>query len=55
VQLKILLVLALGVPREEIVVETLGADGSIRYWRDSRGVHHVPKRSLKDIVIEAYG
>ena len=54
-QLKILLVLALGVPREEIVVEPLGADGSIRYWRDSRGVHHVPKRSLKDIVIEAYG
>ncbi len=54
-QLKILLVLALGAPREEIVVEPLGADGSIRYWRDSRGVHHVPKRSLKDIVIEAYG
>ena len=53
--LKILLVLALGVPREEIVVEPLGADGSIRYWRDGRGVHHVPKRSLKDIVIEAYG
>ena len=54
-QLKILLVLALGVPREEIFVEPLGADGSIRYWRDSRGGHHVPKRSLKDIVIETYG
>ena len=54
-QLKILLVLALGVQREEIVVEPLGADGSIRYWRDSRGIHHVPKRSLKDIVIQAYG
>ena len=53
-QLKILLVLALGVQREEIVVEPLGADGSIRYWRDSRGIHHVPKRSLKDIVIETY-
>jgi len=54
-QLKILLVLALGAPREEIVVEPVGADGNIRYWRDSRGVHHVPKRSLKDIVIEAHG
>lgn len=53
-QFKILLVLALGVSREEIVVEPLGADGGIRYWRDSRGVHHVPKRSLKDIVIESY-
>ncbi len=52
--LKILLVLSLGVPREEIVVEPLGADGGIRYWRDSRGVHHVPKRSLQDIVVEAY-
>ena len=54
-QLKILLVLALGVPREDIVVDSIGADGSIRYWRDSRGVHHVPKRSLKDIVIGTYG
>ncbi len=36
-QLKILLVIALGVPREEIFIEPLGADGSIRYWRDSRG------------------
>lgn len=54
-QLKILLVLALGVPREEIVIEPLGADGSIRYWRDGRGVHHVPKRSLKDIVVGVYG
>jgi nitroreductase len=53
--LKILLVLALGVPREEIVIETVGAGGSIRYWRDGRGVHHVPKRSLHDIVIGAYG
>ncbi len=53
-QLKILLVLALGVPREEIVVEPLGADGSIRYWRDGRGVHHVPKRSLNDIIIGTY-
>jgi nitroreductase len=54
-QLKILLVLALGVPREEIIVEPLGADGSIRYWRGSRGRHHVPKRSLKDIIVDAYG
>ena len=53
--LKILLVLALGVPREEVVIEPVGADGSIRYWRDARGVHHVPKRSLDDIIIGAYG
>lgn len=53
--LKILLVLALGVPREEVVIEPVGPDGSIRYWRDGRGVHHVPKRSLDDIIIGVYG
>ncbi len=51
---KILLVLALGYPREEIVIDPVGQDGSIRYWRDERGVHHVPKRSLKEIVLATY-
>ncbi len=55
VRLKILLVLALGAPREEIFIEPLGTDGGIRYWRDSRGSHHVPKRGQKEIVIGAYG
>ena len=49
--LKILLVLAIGKPKEQIVLETLEPDGSIRYWRDSAGVHHVPKRKLEDIVV----
>ncbi len=51
---RILLVLALGYPREEVVIEAVGADGNIRYWRDDHGVHHVPKRSLSDIVIGSY-
>ena len=49
--LKILLVLAIGKPKEEIVIETVGPDGSIRYWRDSQGVHHVPKRPLQEIIV----
>ena len=49
--LKILLVLAIGKPNEQVVLETLEPDGSIRYWRDSEGVHHVPKRKLEDIVL----
>ncbi len=49
--LEILMVLALGKPREEVRLEPLGPSGDIRYWRDESGVHHVPKRSLDDIII----
>ena len=48
---KILLVLALGKPKEEVVIDPVGPDGSIKYWRDQDGVHHVPKRSLEDLII----
>jgi nitroreductase len=50
-QLKILLVIAIGKPREQVVLETVGEDNSIRYWRDNDGVHHVPKRKLEDIIV----
>jgi len=49
--LRILLVLALGKPKEKIVLEKVGPDGGIEYWRDENGVHHVPKRSLSEIVL----
>ena len=49
---EILLVLALGVPAERVVIEPMPADGDIRYWRDADGVHHVPKRDLKSILVE---
>jgi nitroreductase len=48
---EIVLVLALGQPGEKVEVEPVGADGDIRYWRDEAGVHHVPKRSLNDLII----
>ena len=48
---QILLALALGKPRETVVIETLGPDGSIKYWRDQAGVHHVPKRSLDALIV----
>jgi nitroreductase len=48
----ILLVIALGQPKEKVVLETVGDADQTNYWRDSKGVHHVPKRSLKDIIIE---
>ena len=48
---EILLVLALGKPAETVVLEPVGPDGSIKYWRDGDGMHHVPKRSVDDVVI----
>lgn len=50
---EVLLVIALGVPAETVVLEPLSAspDGSIKYWRDAEGVHHVPKRPLEDVLI----
>ena len=48
---EILLVLSLGKPKEKVVLETIGPDGNFNYWRDSDNVHHVPKRTLDDIII----
>ncbi|MBE6573469.1 MAG: nitroreductase [Ruminococcaceae bacterium] len=43
------LVLALGYPAESPVLED--AQGSVKYYRDEYNVHHVPKRSAKDLII----
>ncbi len=50
-QYEILYVVALGKPAETVVVEPLGPDGDIKYWRDAAGVHHVPKRALDEIIL----
>lgn len=47
----VLLILALGKPAERVVIDPLGADGATAYWRDEQGVHHVPKRSLDDLIV----
>jgi len=52
--LEIKLVIALGKPVEEIQIDTVNEDGSIKYWRDENQVHHVPKRKLEDIIIGSW-
>jgi nitroreductase len=51
---EILHVIALGKPNETVVLENMGADGDERYWRDSNQVHHVPKRSLVDVILTEF-
>ena len=48
---EVLLVIALGKPVEKVVLEDVGSDGSIKYYRDEAGVHHVPKRKLEDVIV----
>lgn len=45
------LVLALGKPKEEIVLVPMPADGSVNYYRDEKQVHYVPKRALEDLIV----
>ncbi|MBF0117364.1 MAG: nitroreductase family protein [Desulfobacterales bacterium] len=51
---QILLVLAIGEPAEEIVIDTVGQNNDIRYFRDQNNVHHVPKRKLEDLILLCY-
>jgi nitroreductase len=49
--LEVGLVIALGYPAENVVIEPVEGD-NIRYWRDETGVHHVPKRSRAEVLVD---
>jgi nitroreductase len=48
---EVLLVLAIGKPVENVVIDEI-KDNDVKYWRDANKTHHVPKRSLKEIIIQ---
>jgi nitroreductase len=52
---EIVLVIALGTPVETVVVEDLAPGGSIKYYRDAERVHHVPKRTLDELIVSFDG
>ena len=53
-QYEIKLVLALGKPAETSLVEPLGPDGSIRYYRGHARGAPCPKRGLDELILGTY-
>jgi len=50
-QFDIVLVIALGVPGETVILEDVGPEGSTTYYRDDHDNHHVPKRTLAEVIV----
>jgi len=50
--LEILMVIALGKPKENIILGAMPKSGNYNYWRDEQKNHHVPKRNLNDIIFD---
>ena len=48
-ELKINYVIALGKPKEKVVLEQMKGE-DYRYWRDAEGGHHVPKREAGSLI-----
>ncbi len=46
------LVIALGKPAENIIIEDIEQGESTAYYRDDKGNHYVPKRKTDDLIIE---
>ena len=49
---EISLVLALGKPVEDVRIVDLPEDGAIKYYRDDKQVHYVPKRSVEELILQ---
>lgn len=48
---RVSLILALGYPRETVVVQDISASEDTRYYRDAAGIHYVPKLKTEALVL----
>lgn len=51
-EMKVKLVIALGYPKEEVVIDEIAESDSIVYYRDENQVQHVPKIRLQDRIMK---
>ncbi len=49
------LVIAIGKPGETVVIEDLAPGAPTAYFRTSDNVHHVPKRTLDEVLVVCHG
>ncbi len=49
---QIKLVIALGYPKEKVVIDEISESDDIKYYRDGDQTHHVPKIKLEDLIIK---
>ena len=50
IRYKILNVVALGKPKENVIIDDIAGD-DIKYWRDDDSNHHVPKRRVEELIL----
>lgn len=48
-----IMVISLGIPKEKVILEDM-VEGKYSYYRDEEGVHHVPKRSLDEVLYREF-
>lgn len=48
-----MLIVAIGEPKEKVILVEIEEGESTNYYRDENDVHYVPKRKLKDIILKA--